>query len=532
MDREQGKESRAERIARVGELIDAICVPRGGEETLALCRQAREAWDALSMQEQRQVRGRSGDWRFFGQDTGDAAPDDPLCGDEIGEREILVVSFGTSFNESRTEDIGGIERAVQRAFPDWSVRRAFTSQIILNHILARDGEQIDSVAQALERAVRCGVRELVVLPTHLMPGTEYDLLLQELSAFRHHFARLAVAGPLLGSVDEPDDPDKRAVAELVVREVLSQAGYESAAKAQARGSALVLMGHGTSHRARVTYLQMQRQMDLLGYANVFVGTVEGDPAETRMEVMREAAHAAGYTQVVLAPLMVVAGDHAHNDMAAEEDSWRSDFESSGYFTSVSCVLAGLGRLPGVQEICVRHAREAMEAGDGAGTVPVLVSSSDFPASFVSSGSLTSAVSSVSFAREQDGPELIAIPEEGTHEVEFTSDSTFLRLSEVCHGRSTLTVREGRMWVHLVLAGRGILALYAGSAQEAAVDEEHWLRPAEEVVVHADGSREVVHAFDLPVSQLERELVVSLCGAKGIWYEHRARVSRPLAPIDR
>ncbi len=341
----------------VAALIDAIYVQERTDSTDADCEAAKAAWDALTDQQKEMVEGEYADPDYFGRDTGDASKDDPLNGDDIGENEILVVSFGTSFNDSRTQDIGGIEKAIHEAYPDWSVRRAFTAQIIINHVQARDGEKIDNVQQALDRAVENKVQNLIVQPTHLMHGAEYDELVGILDGYKDKFASVKVAEPLLGEVGA--DPtvinaDKEAVAKAVVDHTLSEFGGQ--AQADAEGTALVLMGHGTSHTANVTYNQMQAQMDQLGYKNVFIGTVEGEPEDTECSVVIDKVKAAGYKKVILRPLMVVAGDHANNDMADEEDpeSWYSMFKASGNFDDVICIIKGLGRIPEVENLYVAH----------------------------------------------------------------------------------------------------------------------------------------------------------------------------------
>ena len=356
-----------ERAQEVADLIDAIYVQEWTEETDALCAQAKAAWDALTDEQKELVEGEFADPDYFGRDTGDASKDDPLNADGIGENEILVVSFGTSFNDSRTNDIGGIEKAIAEANPDWSVRRAFTAQIIINHILARDGEKIDNVQQALERAVDNGVKNLVIQPTHLMHGAEYDELVGTVEEYSDKFDTISIAEPLLGEVGNDAtviNEDKKAVAEAIVAESLEIAGYETIEAAAEDGVAFVFMGHGTAHTAKVSYSQMATQMAELGYDNVFIGTVEGEPEETACENIIEEVHAAGYTTVILRPLMVVAGDHANNDMAGDdEDSWKSMFETSGYFDSIQCQIEGLGRIPAVQELYVAHTAEVIEGLD-------------------------------------------------------------------------------------------------------------------------------------------------------------------------
>ena len=347
----------------VAALIDAIYVQERTENTDQQCADAKAAWDALTDAQKELVEGENADPDYFGRDTGDASKDDARNQDEIGENEILVVSFGTSFNNSRVADIKGIEDALQTAYPDWSVRRAFTAQIIINHVQARDGEKIDNVNQALDRAVNNGVKNLIVQPTHLMHGAEYDELIGELDNYKDQFESVQVAEPLLGEVGADAtviNADKKAVAEILTAEAVKTAGYDSLDAAKEDGAAFVFMGHGTSHTAKVSYSQMQTQMQELGYDNVFIGTVEGEPEETACEAVIDVAAEAGYTKVILRPLMVVAGDHANNDMAGEdEDSWLSMFKASGKFDSVDTQIAGLGEIDGIQQIYVEHTADAM-----------------------------------------------------------------------------------------------------------------------------------------------------------------------------
>ena len=349
----------------VAALIDAIYVQRRTEETDAQCAAAKAAWDALTQAQKALVEGENADPDYFGRDTGDASKDDPRNGDSIGENEILVVSFGTSFNDSRVADIRSIEDALQAAFPDWAVRRAFTAQIIINHIQARDGERIDNMEQALDRAVANGVKNLVLQPTHLMHGAEYDEMMDTLEQYRDRFETVAVAEPLLGEVGNDAtviNADKEAVAQALVAEAVKAAGYDSREAAEAEGVAFVLLGHGTAHVAKVSYSQMQNQMEKLNYNNVFIGTVEGEPEETACEAVIESVQAAGYRTVVLRPLMVVAGDHANNDMAGEdEDSWRSQFIAAGCFDAVTAQIAGLGGIEAVQQLYVAHTQAAIDA---------------------------------------------------------------------------------------------------------------------------------------------------------------------------
>ena len=342
----------------VAALIDAIYVQERNDNTDQQCTDAKAAWDALTDAQKALVSGEFADPDYFGRDTGDASKDDPLNEDDIGENELLVVSFGTSFNDSRTADVGGIEKALQTAYPDWSVRRAFTAQIIINHIQARDGEKIDNMDQALQRAVDNGVKNLVVQPTHLMHGAEYDELVAAVNEYKDKFSSVQISEPLLGEVGSDTssvNQDKETVAKAITAQAVKTAGYDSLDAAAQAGVAFVFMGHGTSHEANITYDQMQTQMEDLGYKNVFIGTVEGKPADTACQAVIGKVKDAGYKNVVLRPLMVVAGDHANNDMAGdEEDSWKSQFTASGNFDAIDTQIAGLGEIPEIQAIYVAH----------------------------------------------------------------------------------------------------------------------------------------------------------------------------------
>ena len=367
---ETADEGDADEVAakNCADLIDAIYVQERTDDTDAQCEAAKAAWDALTDTQKEMVEGENADPEYFGRDTGDAGNDDPRNEDEIGENELLVVSFGTSFNGSRAADIKGIEDALQAAYPDWSVRRAFTAQIIINHVQARDGEKIDNMGQALDRAVANGVKNLVVQPTHLMHGAEYDEMCEAVEQYKDKFESVAIAEPLLGEVGEDAtviNADKEAVAAAITAEAVKVAGYDDAAAAAADGTAFVFMGHGTSHTAKISYSQMQTTMQTLGYDNVFIGTVEGEPEDTACDAVIEKVKEAGYTKVILRPLMVVAGDHANNDMAgSDEDSWLSQFNAAGCFDSVDTQIAGLGEIADVQQLYVDHTKAAIDSLNG------------------------------------------------------------------------------------------------------------------------------------------------------------------------
>ena len=484
---------------KVAALIDQIYVQERNDNTDEQCKEAKEAWDALTDAQKELVEGENADPDYFGRDTGDASKDDPLNGDDIGDNELLVVSFGTSFNDSRTADIGGIEKALQTAYPDWSVRRAFTAQIIINHVQARDDEKIDNMDQALQRAVDNGVKNLVVQPTHLMHGAEYDELTAAVESYKDKFESVSIAEPLLGEVGDSDDAvndDKKAVAEAITAEAVKTAGYDSLEVAEADGTAFVFMGHGTSHTAKISYSQMQSQMNDLGYDNVFIGTVEGKPEDTACEAVIEKIKEAGYKKVVLRPLMVVAGDHANNDMAGDdEDSWKSQFEASGAFDKIDTQIAGLGEIAAIQDLYVAHTKAAMDGNDAA----------------------------VSEESEKTAGTL----EDGTYEAEFDTDSGMFHVNEANDGKGILTVKDGKMTIHISLVSKNIVNLYVGKAADAQKDGAELLQPTTDTITYDDGSTEEVYGFDVPVKALDETFDLALVGTKGKWYDHEVSVSNPV-----
>ena len=485
----------------VADLIDAIYVQERNDKTDEQCKAAKEAWDKLTDAQKALVEGDNADSDYFGRDTGDASKDDPLNQDDIGENELLVVSFGTSFNDSRVADISGVEKKLQEAYPDWSVRRAFTAQIIINHVQARDDEKIDNMEQALERAVSNGVKNLVVQPTHLMHGAEYDELVDVVNNYKDKFETVTVAEPLLGEVGSDAtavNDDKKNVAEAITAEAVKTAGYDSLDAAKEDGTAFVFMGHGTSHSAKVSYSQMAAQMSELGYENVFIGTVEGEPEETACENVINNVKEAGYKKVVLRPLMVVAGDHANNDMAGDdEDSWKSQFEASGAFDKIDTQIAGLGEIDAIQQIYVDHTKAAIE-------------------------SLGDSVNTSATAEVSDSSSLT----DGTYSVAFNTDSSMFHVNEANNGRGVLTVKDGKMTIHISLVSKKIVNLFAGTAADAAKDGV--LEPTTDKVTYEDGTVEEVYGFDVPVESLDKEFDLAVLGTKGEWYDHKVSVSDPQA----
>ena len=278
--------------------------------------------------------------------TGDASLDNPRNQDEIGDNELLVLSFGTSFNDSRRLTIGAIENDLETAFPGYSVRRGFTANIVIDHVYKRDGEKIDDIGESLDRAVANGVKNLVVQPTHLMNGLEYDELCGKIADYSDAFEKVVIGDPLLTS-----DEDFQIVADAIVDWTKDYDDGETA---------VVFMGHGTEAESNAVYQKMQDLLTSGGHTNYFVGTVEASPS---LDDVIAAVKAGGYKKVVLEPLMVVAGDHANNDMAGDEDdSWKSAFEKEGY--EVTCLLRGLGENETIRQLYVAHAQAAVNALEG------------------------------------------------------------------------------------------------------------------------------------------------------------------------
>lgn len=275
--------------------------------------------------------------------TGDASLDNTRNQDEIGENELMVVSFGTSFNDNRRLTIGAIENAIEAAFPDYSVRRGFTSQIIIDHVKSRDNVAIDNVTEALDRAVNNGVKTLVIQPTHLMNGLEYNDVVNEVAEYSDAFEKIAIGEPLLTS-----EEDFNAVIKAIT---------EATAEYDDGETAICFMGHGTEAESNSVYAKMQEMLADAGYANYYVGTVEAEPT---LDDVLALVKAGEYKKVVLQPLMIVAGDHANNDMAGDEEgTWKNAFEAEGY--EVECILSGLGELPAIQELFVQHAQAAIDS---------------------------------------------------------------------------------------------------------------------------------------------------------------------------
>ena len=411
-------------------------------------------------------------------DTGDASLDNPRNQDGIGEKELLVVSFGTSFNTSRVETIGAIEAAMEKAFPEYSVRRGFTADIVINHVARRDGEVIDNIARALDRAVENGVKELYVQPTHLMAGYEYDDVVEAVMAYKDRFEKIVIGQPILTS-----EADFQAVIQAITEATAEQAKEE--------GTAICFMGHGTEHKSNAVYAKLQTLLTEAGYANYYIGTVEAEP--TLQDVV-DAVKEAGYTKVYLEPLMIVAGDHANNDMADPEDeeSWVSLFAAAGI--EAEPILRGLGSMEPIQQLLVDHMKAAIE-----GTEQL-----DLPTRDIADATEMTTVSEV----EEEGmtPVTGAMLKDGTYEVKVKSSSSMFRIAE-----AQLTVKDGEMTAVLTMGGKSYTWMYMDATDKIAAAADSDFIPNG---VDGDGA----FTFTVPVEALDKGIVCAAYSKnKDQWY---------------
>jgi cobalt/nickel transport system ATP-binding protein len=251
------------------------------------------------------------------------------------KKAILAVSFGTSHNDTRKITIDAIEQDMQAAFPDYALYRAWTSKMIIKKVNARDGVHICNVKEAMEKMLQDGITDVLVQPTHVINGIENDLMKEDALAFQEQFHSISFGDPLLTS-----EQDNLAVIDAITSEF----------KTLTKDEVLVLMGHGTTHYANAIYAALDYTFKDKGYSNIFLGTVEAYPT---MESLLKMVHAYQPKKVVLAPFMIVAGDHAKNDMASDEpDSWYSQFKAAGY--DVEPVLKGLGEYTGIRKLFIEH----------------------------------------------------------------------------------------------------------------------------------------------------------------------------------
>lgn len=376
---------------------------------------------------------------------------------------ILAVSFGSSYNETREATIDAIEAALQTAYPEYEVRRAFTAQTIIDILKDREKMEIDNVEEAMERLVADGIKEVVIQPTHVIPGFEYDDVVEEVSKFAGVFDSMKVGVPLLSS-----DKDFDTLVGIL---------KEETADYNAEGTAVVFMGHGTHHEANACYTKFEEHLHAADLTNYFVGTVEGSPL---VEEVLEKVDAGDYKKVVLLPLMIVAGDHATNDMASdEEDSWKTVFSDAGY--EVECVLKGMGEYIGVQEMIVAHAAEAIASA---------------------------------------GPIAADQIKAGTYEINVESSSSMFKIV-----KCALTVKDGSMSAVITMSGDGYDQLFLGTGEEAeAASEKDYIK----AVLDSEGAV----TFTLPLEELNVE---TDCAAWSIkkekWYDRTLVFRSDAIPAD-
>lgn len=262
-------------------------------------------------------------------------------GDIMDDKVILVVSFGTSYNNNRSLTIGAIEKDIEINFPDYDVRRAFTSQMVINILKKRDDLEIDNVKEALERALNDGVKSIIIQPTHIMDGTEYHYkILDELEDFKDKFDSLVVANPLLITDDDFED-------------LISSMTKDDCSNDE---TAICFMGHGTPAKSNIVYTKLQNKLNEKGFNHYYIGTVEAEPTFDDVLAMIKKGN---YNKIILKPLMVVAGDHAQNDMAGDgEDSWKSMFLDNGY--DVECIVEGLAQSQDIRDVYIKHINAAID----------------------------------------------------------------------------------------------------------------------------------------------------------------------------
>ena len=415
-------------------------------------------------------------------------PEQSQTTDDSAEKVLLAVSFGTSYNDSREVTIGAIEEALQAAYPEYEVRRAFTSQIIIDILAERDGLEIDNVTEAMERLVADGVKEVVVQPAHVMSGYEYDDVVAEVAAYADQFDSFKIGSPLLTSTEDYDS-----VVSIITAETQEYVADDTA---------IVFMGHGTHHEANATYATLQQCLDDAGYENYFIGTVEATPS---LDDIIALVDASGVTKVVLLPLMIVAGDHANNDMAGdEEDSWKSAFEAAGY--EVECVLKGLGQYEGIQDMIVAHAGDAAEIAVSTAAESESAPTDENEASSDAGSALT--------------PVYADQINDGTYAIEVSSSSSMFKIVD-----AQLTVADGEMTAVLTLSGDGYEKLYMGTGEQALAD-------ADDVCIYFVEDEAGMYTYEVPVAALDLEID---CAAwsfnKETWYDRVLVFQSALLPED-
>ena len=258
------------------------------------------------------------------------------------DKAILVVSFGTSYEASRKATIEKIEQDIRNAFQDHRIYRAWTSKFIISILKKRDNYTVPTVKEALEQMITDGIREVVVQPTHILDGIENNIMKEEILSYKESFDKIAFGTPLLA-----DSKDESQAINAVTTEFSDLKETE----------ALVFMGHGTTHQVNTVYAGLDQKFKESAHANVFIGTVEVDP--TIHDLVKEVTSFQP-SKIYVTPFMIVAGDHANNDMAGDSpDSWVCQFENAGF--EVCPIIKGLGEYPGIRRMYVEHAQKAIDS---------------------------------------------------------------------------------------------------------------------------------------------------------------------------
>ena len=379
---------------------------------------------------------------------------------------MLVVSFGTSYNDNRDLSIGGVENSLQEAYPDYQVRRAFTSQIIIDK-LAKEGTRIDNVQQAMDRLIADGVQEVIIQPTTIMAGYEYMDMVTAITPYKDRFATFGVGSPLL-----TEESDFNAVAKAITSRTAEYVNDDTA---------VIFMGHGTTAPSSSVYSKMN---DLLkaNYKNYFVGALESEPS---FEAVLQEAKDAQVKKVVLQPLMIVAGDHANNDMAGDdEDSWKSMFIKEGF--EVETLIEGLGQNPEIQKLIIAHAKNAIDTAVTTTPVTGLPIPTPTPV----------------------GDELAAWNiENGEYDISALTESSMFKIVEV-----SLEVGDEEMFATITLSGSGYGRLILGTAENAA--------KATTGFIEFTSDNEDRHVYVVPVSRLNKPMSIAAESGKnpGTFYD--------------
>lgn len=259
------------------------------------------------------------------------------------KKVILVISFGTSYNHTRKITIDVIEKEIQSAYPDYEIRKAFTSQVIIDKLNQRDGLKIDNIKEAMDKLVLEGIETVICQPTHIMHGYEYDKIIKSIKPYKNKIKNIHIGRPLLSS-----SKDYEKVVNAIIKENIMIK----------KEDILLLIGHGTEHFADSSYAALDYRFKIMGYENIFLGTIEGYPDKDTVLNHLAKTYTASSKMVYLAPFMIVAGDHANNDIFGnQKNTWKTEIEKSGF--PVHSIKKGLGEYPFIRKILIEHTQESI-----------------------------------------------------------------------------------------------------------------------------------------------------------------------------